>query len=1000
MDLSKRTFVFFKLVTHLSTMRKLTVILFGLCYILVSFSARNSKGAADVWVDSVFNSLSNEEKIAQLMVIRASNNMDWTDAPKVAEQITKYNVGGICFFKNVSPGSKPSGPVLQAQLTNYYQSIAKTPIMISIDGEQGVGMRLDSVLKFPYQLTLGALSDEEMLYRMGRYVGEQCKRLGIHMNYAPVVDINNNPNNPVIGFRSFGQDKYKVAKFGVAYMKGMQDAGIMASAKHFPGHGDVAVDSHLDLPVINKTLEQLDTLELYPFRELTRAGVGSVMVAHLYIPSIDSTANRATSLSKNNIEGVLRQHLNYQGLAVSDALEMKGVTKFFGPGEAAVEALIAGNDILCLPESIPDAIDAIKKAVDTKRISWDDIDKKTRRVLYAKYQLGLNKPQVVNTDNILNDLNAKVSSFRKEVAENAITVLNNKSGLLPIKKLGRTAYVGVGTNTANTLATRLQTEMKSDNYFFSFNDSATNSASILDAIRNGKYDRVVIGIHNLSLRPANNYGITPVAVNLVNSLQAYNAITLVFGNVYAAENFCNSSTMVAMYEDDEIFQNAAADFLEGQIAAKGKLPVTVCNIPFGSGYQANRFTPVGFSPEWLVIDSIVRDGVAKRAFPGAEVLAVQNGEIKYHKAFGHYEFDPKSLPVNLESIYDLASVTKVSATTVAVMKLYEQGKIDLDKTLGDYLPIARGTDKEGLKLRDILLHQAGLNPYISFYSETVDPATRKPSQNFYRSTPDSFYSIPVAQNVWLRKDWNDTMMKRIMQSRLTTQGKYVYSDNDFILLGKIVQEVSGLPLDRFVQRNFYNRLGMYTTGFKPWQRFGMERVVPTEMDRYFRNQMLRGYVHDEGAAMFGGVSGHAGLFSNAYDLSLLYQMLLNGGTLNGERFLKPETIKLFTGYGSDISRRGLGFDKPEKDNASRKEPYPSALASPDTYGHTGFTGTCVWVDPQSKLVYIFLSNRVYDTRTNNLLGQMNIRGKIQDAIYRALAAEQSDKKLAEQKPTL
>lgn len=967
-------------------MKKLTIILFCVFYFLVSFSHFNSKGKSDQWVDSVFNSLNQDEKIAQLMVIRAHNNLDWSEAEKVREQITKYNIGGIAFFKDVSAG-RPSGPVMQALLTNHYQSVAKTPIMIAIDGEQGVGMRLDSVLKFPYQLTLGALDESDIVYEMGRYVGEQAKRLGIHMNYAPVVDVNNNPRNPVIGFRSFGQDKYRVAKLGVAYAKGMQEAGIIASAKHFPGHGDVDVDSHLDLPVIKKSVEQLDTLELYPFKELFRAGVGSVMIAHLYIPSIDPATNRATSLSAKNIQGLLRTQMGYDGLAVSDALEMKGVTKFFGAGEAVVEALIAGNDILCLPESVPVAIEAVKKAIAENRLTQDDIDKKVKRVLYAKYQVGLNKPQVIDTTNILNDLNAKVPQIRKAVAQDVVTVIKNNAGLLPVQKNHKVAYVAVGTTESNAITRRMQDEFNADVYHFAFSDASGKAADLLETIRQSNYQRVVIGVHNLSLRPSNNYGISATAAELVNSLQTDHAITLVFGNVYAAEHFATAQTLVGLYEDDEWFQHAAADFLQGRNAAKGTLPVSVAGVKYGTGQKANRFTPIGFGARWLEIDSIVRDGIARRAFPGAEVLAIHKGEIKYHKAFGRYEFDQKSTPVTLESIYDLASVTKTSATTVALMKLYEQGLIKLDATLGDYLPFTRGTDKASLSIRDILLHQAGLNPYISFYRETIDASTNGPSASYYSNVRDNNFSIPVAQNVWLRKDWNDSMLQRIVVSRLGDRNKYVYSDNDFILLGKVVEHVSGMPLDQFVNKAFYRPLGMKTTTFKPWERFGLERVVPTEEERYFRKQVLRGYVHDEGAAMFGGVSGHAGLFSNAYDLSLLYQMLLNNGTMNGERYLKPETIKLFTSYGSSISRRGLGFDKPEKDNPSRKEPYPSSLASPATYGHTGFTGTCVWVDPVHDIVYVFLSNRVYNTRANNLLAQMNIRGKIQDVIYRAVAEE-------------
>jgi CubicO group peptidase (beta-lactamase class C family) len=710
------------------------------------------------------------------------------------------------------------------------------------------------------------------------------------------------------------------------------------------------------------------------------------MIAHLSIPAIDSTANKPTSISKANVTTLLRDEMGYGGLTFTDALEMKGVAKYYGGGEAAVEALIAGNDMLCLPEDVEKAIDATKKAIKKKRLSWNEVDKKVRKVLYAKYSLGLNNPQVIDTQNLLEDVNRSVPAIRAKVAANAVTVLRNTGGLLPFIKTGKVAYVGLGTAVLNSFGTRLKTAFDADTFLVRHGDS-TGAVNILESIKNGGYSKVVIGVHNLSLRPAANYGLSAAGVNLVQGLQAYNAVTFVFGNAYAAQNFCSASTLVAMYEDDDIFQNAAADFLLHNISAKGTLPVTVCSMPYGTGVAINPFLPVGTSPEWAVVDSIVEDGVAKKAYPGAVVLAIKDGIIKYHKAFGRYEFDAASQPMNLESVFDLASVTKVSATTIAVMKLYEQGKLDLEKNLGDYLPIMAGTDKAPLKIKDVLLHQAGLNPFISFYRETIDTQSGQPSPALYSDKPGTEFTVPVAKNVWLRRDWNDTMLHRIAQSKLGTQGKYVYSDNDFILLGKIVESISGLTLDQFVQKTFYNPMGMATTGFKPWQRFGMERVVPTENETYFRRQLLRGYVHDEGAAMFGGVSGHAGLFSNAYDLAMLYQMLLNGGSFNGERYLKPETINLFTAYSSDISRRGLGFDKPEKDNATRKEPYPSSMASSQTFGHTGFTGTCVWVDPKTDLVYVFLSNRVYNTRANNLLGQMGIRGKVQDAIYKALEGQ-------------
>jgi CubicO group peptidase (beta-lactamase class C family) len=466
---------------------------------------------------------------------------------------------------------------------------------------------------------------------------------------------------------------------------------------------------------------------------------------------------------------------------------------------------------------------------------------------------------------------------------------------------------------------------------------------------------------------------------------------LVFGNPYAIKNFCNAPTLLACYEDDDITQEAAADWLEGKIQAKGKLSVTVCeHLKFGDGIVYNNFFPavtpetVGMNSEKLAkIDSIANDGINRGAFPGCVVLAAKDGKVVYHKAFGYTNYDKKDA-MNTEMVFDLASVTKVSATTVSVMKLLEEGKIDLDKTLGDYLSWTKGTDKAGLKLRDILLHQAGLKEFIPFYRAVIDTATGEPNWNVFSKVKDEQHQFRAAENLYVRNDWEDTLYKRILQSKLTAPDHYIYSDNDFIFLGKIVEAVSGLPLNEYARQNFYVPLQMSTTTFRPRERMPIENIVPTELEKHFRQQLIHGDVHDEGAAMFGGVAGHAGLFSNAYDLAQLYQLLLNGGELNGVRLLKKETIDQFTAYNSKVSRRGLGFDKPEKDNATRKDPYPSRSASPETFGHTGFTGTCVWVDPKYNLVYIFLSNRVTPTRDNNKLSQLSIRPKIQEAIYNAI----------------
>ena len=936
---------------------------------------------ADKWVRKQFRKLSKDQRIAQLMIIRAHSNLGADHVKEVTDLIKKYNVGGLCFFQG--------GPVRQANLTNEYQKIAKTPLMIAIDGEWGLGMRLDSVINFPRQLMMGAVPDAKLIYQFGLAVGEQCKRIGIHVNYALDIDINNNPMNPVINDRSFGEDKYKVALFGVQYMKGMQDVGVMACAKHFPGHGDVSVDSHYDLPVINKTRAQLDELELYPFRELIKSGVGSMMIAHLAIPSIDTTTNLPTSLSAKNVTDLLRNELGYQGISFTDALEMQGVAKFFPKGDASVMSLIAGNDMLCLPGDIPGSIQKVRQAIKEGKLTWDDLNARVKKVLLAKYHLGLHKKQVINTENLAEDLNAKTNEIKKLLAANALTLLRKSNdNLLPLKAT-KVAFVGIGINKTNAFATRVQQAFNADLFFFENKDTITKVNSILEQLKN--YDAVVVGFHNYNRRPANQFGLSKNSLDLLNKLQGNNTITFAFGNPYAVQYICNSNNLVVCYEDDEITQQAAADLLMGKINAKGKLPVTVCEgFRFGDGIVYDNILPlakpetVGMQGETLQqIEAIAKAAIDSGAAPGMVVLAAKNGKVVYHQAFGYTNTD-RTIPMNNDMVFDLASVTKISSTTMGIMKLYEEGKIDLNKTLGDYLSWTKGTDKAPLKLVDILLHQAGLNPFIPFYREVIDTATGIPFPQYFTQTPTAQYSYRVAENVYLRNDWRDTMFSRILSSKLTEQGKYVYSDNDFIFLGQIIEAVSGMSLDNYVRKTFYEPLGMTSTMYKPRESMPLSVLVPTEVETHFRKQQMHGDVHDEGAAMFGGVAGHAGLFSNAYDLAKLYQLLLNGGELNGIRLLNKATIDKFTAYQSEISRRGLGFDKPEKDNATRKEPYPSLSVSPATFGHTGFTGTCVWVDPSQQLIYIFLSNRVNPSRNGNKLGRLNVRPNIQEAIYGAI----------------
>ncbi|WP_325527501.1 glycoside hydrolase family 3 N-terminal domain-containing protein [Chitinophaga sp.] len=949
---------------------------------------------ASQWADSVFQSLTPDERIAQLIMIRAHSNLGQDHINAVVKDIQDNKVGGVIFFQG--------GPVRQANLTNYYQSISKVPLLVAIDGEWGLGMRLDSVISLPRNMMIGAVQDTALAYEAGRIIGEQCKRIGIHLDFAPDVDVNNNPNNPVINDRSFGENKYQVARMGVATIKGMQDAGIMACAKHFPGHGDTNVDSHFDLPSINKTRQQLDSLELYPFREAIAAGVGSVMVAHLYIPAIDKKSNTPTSISYKAVNDLLKNELGFKGLVVTDALEMKGIAKFYSKGQESLQSLLAGNDLMILPPTAEGSVAAIRKAIKKGQISQAEVDERVKKVLRTKYDLGLWKPQRINTANITADLNAMTDQLRRRIAEQALTLVKNDKNIVPFSPAmtqQKLAVVAVGADVNNTFIDAVKAYKPStDAFIFTARQSVEQIAPIASRIQRD-YKAVIISVHNFSRRPAGNFGLSLAQRLIVSQLQKeLPSATVVFGNPYALQYWCDAPATIAAYEDDSTTQRVAADILFGKLAPKGKLPVTVCpGLPSGTGitYNINKYTnlpvaapaEVGMNEQTLLkIDGLANEMISRGAAPGCEVLAMKDGKVIYNRCFGHFEYN-KQEPVSPQSIYDLASVTKVCATTLSIMRLYDEGRIDLNAPLGSYLPFVQGTDKAGLKIRDILLHQAGLVPFIPFYKETLYPDGYADTI-LYHSDPDSLHAIRVAEEMYMDHRYVDSIWKKILDSKVTSHPGYVYSDLDFLFLGKIVEQLTGNKLNTYVYNTFYKPLGLATTGFLPTERFPLQVIAPTEQEHFFRNQLLRGDVHDPGAAMLGGVAGHAGLFSNAHDLGVIMQMLLNNGSFNGVQYIKPETVKLFTAYNSGISRRGLGFDKPEKDNNARREPYPAKYVSGATFGHTGFTGTCVWADPSSNLVFIFLSNRVYPNGgANTKISALNTRGKMMDVLYEAMVSK-------------
>ncbi len=941
-------------------MKKGILLLLVCC--LLSFQIDAQSRAEKRWVKKHFKVLNLDEKIAQLMVLRAHSAWDDKKIDTLSQLIKKYNVGGLCFFQG--------GPVREAVQTNYYQSIAKTPLLITMDAEWGVGMRLDSVEMFPRQLLMGAIASDKLMYDMGVAIAAQCKRLGIQVNYAPDIDINNNPSNPVINDRSFGQNKDIVINHGIAYMKGMQDNGVMATAKHFPGHGDVSVDSHLELPVINKSRAALDSMELAPFRALIKAGIGSIMVAHLSVPAIDSTPKFATSLSPKAVNELLKKELGFTGLSVTDAMDMKAISNYFPRGEANVRALLAGNDMLCLPGDIAQSIAKIKEAIQEGRLSEEDINIRVKKVLAAKYKYGLNRKQIIDTTNIVADLNASVADIKAEMSTQALTFC--KATTIPNLNTGiPTAYIALNLAQPSLLTSSL-VEQGVKVFYVSPKDSLSLSL-IKDSL--SAYQQVIVGLHNYSRRPANHFQIPSFILKYLNEPHPQNWIHIILGNPYAVADFKNISNILFAYEDNDFVQGAVIKWLQGKQKASGQLPVTVTDeLQFGAGDMQTQ--------KLNAIDSIVYDAIKKKAIPGCQVLVAKNNKIIFNKAYGTTAGEG-SIPVTLDTYYDLASVTKVSATTVSIMKLVDEGKVDINKTIGDYLPWVKSNSKGNITLKDLLLHQAGLFPYIKFY-ESLLQKDGSLNPNLVSTTKDNTHNNFIAPNKWLIDTWKDTIQNQILRSPITTPGKYVYSDNDFIFLGKIVEQVSGMSLNEYTNKTFYSPMGMKSTGYLPLEKTRIDNIAATEVDNYFRHELIRGSVHDEGASTMGGIAGHAGLFSNASDLAKLYLMLLNNGVWEGQQYLQAATINKFTAYNTTNSRRGLGFDKPEKNNATSKDPYPSLSPSPATFGHTGFTGTCVWADPETGILFVFLANRVYPTRDNKAFSSLNLRPKIQEAIYTAL----------------
>ena len=948
----------------------------------------NSLLAENQWVDSVFMSMDVDQKIGQFFMVAINPTHGEAHFKRIETLISTNYIGGLIFFQGE--------PYSYASLNNRFQSTTKIPLLVGIDGEWGLAMRVNSTMAFPKQITLGAIQDNSLIYKMGGEIARQCKRLGIHLNFAPVVDINSNPNNPVIGYRSFGELRENVALKSSAYMKGMQNNQLLACAKHFPGHGDTQGDSHFTLPQVSYTAERLKNVELYPFQQLINDSIKTVIVGHLQVPFYDW---RPATLSQNIITNLLKNEMGFKGLVITDALNMRGVHHGQGitSGEVDLQAFIAGNDILLYSENIPEGIRKIKEAINAGLVQQTDIDNRVRKILHAKYWVGLSQFKYIDSNNLYQDLNTpEATQIKQELYNNAITVVKDAKNILPFKA-DESKFVSIGLDIP--VGNRFQQELSKITPFQHFASSIKTDEAFFNSVLQSvdSTTTVVLSVHDINKKSANKLEVGYNVQNFVKRLEqkAQKVVVCVFGNPYSLKYFPDPSALICGYEDDPTAYQAMARVLFGEIPAVGKLPVSVENIfKAGDGITLSTIGKlISASPESVgmksvelaAIEPLIQSSITQRIFPGCQVLVARKGKIVYEKNFGKLSYDAISQPVTSNTIYDLASVTKVTATLQSLMVLYDQKKFNLDDKASYYLPELKGTNKENITIRDILWHQAGLVAYIPFWERTRIPLGWK--TEFYSAKMSPEYSLEVADGMFAKSAIRDSVWRWVIKSPLMNKKDrdglypYVYSDLGLMILHHLVERLTNQPLDVFTTKNFYEPLAMNTTGFNPLSRISKYQIAPTENDNLFRERLIQGTVQDQTAAMLGGVSGHAGLFSSASDLVKLLQMNLNKGKVGDKQFLSESTVNLFTTNRSVRSQRALGWDKLPSDGESN---FVSYKVSPSSYGHSGYTGTLVWIDPEKELVFVFLSNRVHPSAANNKINTLKIRRKVMDLVYGAL----------------
>ncbi len=936
-------------------------------------------------VDSIIESMTLREKIGQLFMIAAYSNRDEEYEVNFADTIREYKPGSIVFFQG--------SPYNETRLLNDFQKASDIPMLVAMDAEWGVAMRIDSVVTMPRFMALAATNDSALIYHYGRIVGEQCRRLGVHVNFAPVVDVNSNPLNPVINYRSLGENQHHVAEYARIFCKGMLSAGVLPVAKHFPGHGNTSKDSHFTLPEIPDNRAVFDSVHLMPFREMVNDDIWGIMVAHVYAPALDNTYLLPSSLSRKIIHDLLKEEMGYDGLVITDALKMKGVTRGNKVGSIEVQAYMAGNDLLLMPKDLPIAMDSMEAAVLDGRISEADIDESVRKVLLSKYELRLFDEVQVPLANLTNDLNKpEYYDYAQAMFDKAVTLVYDHDSLVPFA--GSRADVPVVSfyiENESSFHREAKKYARIHTFFIPDPDKTVLVNEVLNKVSG--YDTLILCVHQMNYWTRDNYKFTADLRSVINRFATKHKVILcLMGNPYAFRSYTYANApraLIVGYERNQMAEISIAKALFGAIPFQGKLPVTVSQyFPAATGLQTHADVLREARPEDLgikldplaEIDSIVQQAIRDTAMPGCQIMAIKDGVIFYNKSFGYHTYD-SLVKVENSHLYDLASLTKMLATTLAVMKLYENGTIELQAPLSSYLSVSQGTDVGELHLDRILTHSSGLPPWRPFHLHVMN----KPDLNPYwvATEKSETHSVQICKGLFIRPEFSDTIVQRILRSTLKPDQGYKYSDLGFILLKFMVEDLTGKDFETYLNETFYYPLGLNSLMYNPTRKFDLSVIPPTEEDTFFRDQRVQGFVHDQNASLFGGVAGHAGLFSNAYDIAVIMQMLMQGGKYAGKQYLKTSTILKFTSTYFDKNRRGLGFDK----SVMRKYGNACIEASARSYGHSGFTGTYVWSDPDNGLIYIFLSNRTYPDAENKKIVKENIRTRIHSLFYEAVSQD-------------